>query len=204
MASRIQGPLASMKLAVIGAESTETSAAFTHASNESNRKESQSDPGGIYATTLRYNGEVWSEGSAQHPNNCIPCAFHCFKRVGCSKVKDCNFCHMSHVSKQRLRREEWKLRQREKRRSMRVQLRCTGPTPVAAPATGKNGPPLQAKTLPDKSNASQNCPEVYLFSEPHVDPVYVKEPCFISLDAHFRLYEPLQAGASPCVAYEHL
>jgi len=200
MALRIQDPLASMKLAVLCSERAEASPVSTAASIESNSEENQSDSDRISTTTLRCNGEVWSEGSAQHPDNCTPCAFYCFKQLGCSKDKDCNFCHMSHVSKQRQRREEWKLHQREKRRSMRVQLQCSGPTPVAATATRQDGFPSQAKTLPDKASASQSCKEVYLVSEAHGAPVHAEEPCFISLGANCRLYQLLQAGAPPPAA----
>jgi len=199
MALRIQDPLASMKLAVLCSERAEASPVSTAASIESNSEENQSDSDRISTTTLRCNGEVWSEGSAQHPDTCNPCAFYCFNLVGCSK-DDCNFCHMNHVSKQRQRCEEWKLRQREKRRSMRVQLQCSGPTPVAATATRQDGFPSQAKTLPDKANASQSCKEVYLVSEAHGAPVHAEEPCFISLGANCRLYQLLQAGAPPPAA----
>jgi len=192
MAFPVQDPVAFMKLAVIGVESTEASAASTHASHESNSEETQSDPDSIPAPTLRSNGEVWSEGSAQHPDNCTPCAFYCFKRWGCSKDKDCNFCHMNHVSKQRQRREEWKLRQREKRRNMRGQQRCTEQTNVAATAARQNGSSAQAKSLPDEANAVQNCTQVYLVSEPHVAPEFAEEPCFISLGANCRLYQCLR------------
>jgi len=202
MALRIQDPLVSMKLAVIGAESTEASAASIGAFNESNSEATQSDSDIISSPTLRSNGEMWSQGSAQHPDNCTPCAFYCFKRFGCSKDKDCIFCHMNHVSKTRQRRGQWKLRQREKRRSMQGQLRCTGPTPVAATTARQNGFAAQAKSLLDKANAIQNCPEIYLVSEPHGTAVYAEEPCFISLGANCRLYQLLQAGqgASPCAA----
>jgi len=148
MAFPVQDPVAFMKLAVIGVESTEASAASTHASHESNSEETQSDPDSIPAPTLRSNGEVWSEGSAQHPDNCTPCAFYCFKRWGCSKDKDCNFCHMNHVSKQRQRREEWKLRQREKRRNMRGQQRCTEQTNFAATAAR-----CQSRTVPPRKQS---------------------------------------------------
>jgi len=70
--------------------------------------------------TLQRDGEVFSWGSSQHPGACIPCAFYCFKRRGCEKDKDCQFCHMAHFSKQRLRRDEWKRRQHEKRRRSRA------------------------------------------------------------------------------------
>jgi len=70
--------------------------------------------------TLQRDGEVFSLGSSQHPGSCIPCAFYCFKRRGCDKDKDCQFCHMAHYSRQRLRRDEWKRRQHEKRRRSRA------------------------------------------------------------------------------------
>jgi len=189
LALRIRHPLAFMKLGVMGAENKEDCVASTDAPNKSNRKQALSDSDQISLPTLRCNGEVWSEGSVQHPDKCTPCAFYCFKRWGCSKDKDCNFCHMNHVSKQRQRREEWKLCQREKRRSMRVQMQSTGSLPVGVTATKQIGSP-QAKTLPDELNES--CQEVYLVSEPSGAPLYAEEPCFIAWGSKCHLYQFFQ------------
>merc|ERR1719242_840446 len=68
-----------------------------------------------FAPTLQRHGEQPSIGGASHPNGCTPCAFYCFKRNGCRKGEDCVYCHMSHISKQRQRHDEWKKEQREKR-----------------------------------------------------------------------------------------
>jgi len=72
--------------------------------------------------TLQSHGEQPTVGGASHPNGCTPCAFYCFKRSGCRKGEDCMYCHMTHISKERQRKDKWKKGQREKRSRARTQL----------------------------------------------------------------------------------
>mmetsp|Transcript_93249 Transcript_93249/g.241007 ORF Transcript_93249/g.241007 Transcript_93249/m.241007 type:complete len:616 (+) Transcript_93249:97-1944(+) len=37
-----------------------------------------------------------SAGSSLHPGQCKPCSFFCYSFSGCSKGKECTYCHMSH------------------------------------------------------------------------------------------------------------
>jgi len=80
------------------------------------------DKAGPHAT-LQSHGPAVSAGSADHPNDCMPCTFYCFTKRGCNRGKDCRFCHLAHQSKLQQRREAWKKQQREKRKSIRERAR---------------------------------------------------------------------------------
>jgi len=75
--------------------------------------------GSFGASSLHTRGPQDSIGALLHPNGCTPCAFYCFKKSGCNKGKDCLYCHMTHISKQRAHRTQWKEEQRQKRRARR-------------------------------------------------------------------------------------
>ena len=64
----------------------------------------------VVAPTLRTHGPAFTEGGVLHPHGCTPCAFYCYKKGGCWKDTACTYCHMMHVSKHRIRRNEWKKR----------------------------------------------------------------------------------------------
>mmetsp|Transcript_71668 Transcript_71668/g.155963 ORF Transcript_71668/g.155963 Transcript_71668/m.155963 type:complete len:410 (-) Transcript_71668:199-1428(-) len=72
--------------------------------------------------TLQREGPQTSVGSAEHPEQCMPCTFYCFTRRGCNRGVDCRFCHSSHMSKLQQRREAWKKQQREKRKTIRERV----------------------------------------------------------------------------------
>mmetsp|Transcript_25731 Transcript_25731/g.60665 ORF Transcript_25731/g.60665 Transcript_25731/m.60665 type:complete len:368 (-) Transcript_25731:130-1233(-) len=74
--------------------------------------------------TLQAEGPQVSEGSKGHPETCTACTFYCFTRRGCNRGAECRFCHLTHESKLKKRRDAWKKQQREKRRSLRGR---TGP-----------------------------------------------------------------------------
>jgi len=175
----------------IGAGSTLASAASTDAPNEYNCENTQNESDRMSLPTLHCNGEQWSKGSVQHPDRCTPCAFYCFKLSGCSKEKDCSFCHMNHVSKQRQLREEWKLCQRQKRRSTQFRMQGTG---LSVGVATKRQIGSSSKTLPHQASASQSCPAVYRVSEPNSVLVYAEEPCFIAMGSNCRLYHKLKTG----------
>lgn len=96
-------------------------------------------PQGPYQT-LRVAGPQTSEGSDGHPDNCTPCTFYCFARRGCSRGTECKFCHLSHQSKLRLRREAWKEQQREKRRAAREQTTARVMEPRRPQHDSQGGP----------------------------------------------------------------
>lgn len=64
--------------------------------------------------TFRKNGPQQSVGSLLHPDKCQPCVFYCFKRQGCGRGVECQYCHFEHVSKQALKREAWHERNRQR------------------------------------------------------------------------------------------
>jgi len=56
-------------------------------------------------TSLRHNGPSWSLGSSMHPSQCTPCNFFCFSNRGCHRGVSCTYCHQTHISKAKTRRE---------------------------------------------------------------------------------------------------
>merc|ERR1712224_929161 len=58
--------------------------------------------------TLAEHGEMWSKGGENHPRDCTPCAFYCFKRQGCADGDRCHRCHMNHSSRRQCRRRRSK------------------------------------------------------------------------------------------------
>lgn len=79
----------------------------------------------IQQPTVHSHGPQRSLGSELHDQGgCIPCAFYCFKKQGCGKGVDCNFCHMPHTSNKKLRQQEWRKKQhtqsRKHRRASRI------------------------------------------------------------------------------------
>jgi len=88
---------------------------FTRSNSSGSGSEDSNESCGFAGPNLQTHGDQPSAGGASHPNGCTPCAFYCFKRSGCRKGDDCMYCHMSHISKQRQRRDQWKKDQREKR-----------------------------------------------------------------------------------------
>lgn len=88
----------------------------THCSSSDGDKQLEESP---VHRTFAQGGEQHSRGSVNHPDACTPCAFYCFRKVGCPSGEGCDYCHMGHESKSRNRREEWKRQQTERRRGKR-------------------------------------------------------------------------------------
>lgn len=85
--------------------------------------------------SLARNGQRQTPGSVSHPSGCTPCVFYCFKNLGCESDKSCAYCHMEHISKQQLRRKEWKRCRRIQRISVQapVQPICPSDSQSAFP-----------------------------------------------------------------------
>jgi len=105
--------------------------------------EGEDDKGGPHAT-LASHGPAVSEGSKDHPNECMPCTFYCFTKRGCNRGKDCRFCHLTHQSKLQQRREAWKKQQREKRKSIRERARKEASVPKGVVPVKDNSPNTQS------------------------------------------------------------
>jgi len=59
--------------------------------------------------TLASHGPSFSIGSSQHnANDCKPCAYYCFSLTGCRDKDACTYCHLSHVSGIRKKKDAWK------------------------------------------------------------------------------------------------
>mmetsp|Transcript_24800 Transcript_24800/g.65103 ORF Transcript_24800/g.65103 Transcript_24800/m.65103 type:complete len:190 (-) Transcript_24800:607-1176(-) len=84
--------------------------------------------------SLSRDGPMVSVGSAEHPDTCKACAFYCFTHSGCRNGVDCTYCHLSHESKLRQRRDEWKKAQRHKRKELRKAAKGTD-SPQEVPET---------------------------------------------------------------------
>jgi hypothetical protein len=69
---------------------------------------------------LSTHGEVVSKGSAGHPTECVPCAFYCFRKAGCTNDVDCQYCHQMHHSKSKERKADWKQKAMENRQKRRL------------------------------------------------------------------------------------
>jgi len=93
---------------------------LNHSISNGSGTENSNESSCFAGPTLQRSGEQPTIGGASHPNGCTPCAFYCFKRSGCRKGEDCMYCHMSHISKQRQRSDQWKKGQRGKRSNTRA------------------------------------------------------------------------------------
>lgn len=132
----------------------------------------------VQLPTLKSHGEAKSLGSGGHPSQCTPCVFYCFKLKGCADGESCSYCHMSHLSRQRRRRDDWKRHQREQRKKCLQAPQSRDAVPVskgisvAVPAVldVEDFGPLRMCTLGHDA------------TEPLQSPALLADqPCFISL-----------------------
>lgn len=103
-------------------EEEEEEEEFTSEENEEAQQYDDNIDSSEPFATLLMQGPQTSSGSADHPDNCMPCTFYCFTRRGCNRGLECRFCHLTHQSKLQQRREAWKKQQREKRKMIRERV----------------------------------------------------------------------------------
>lgn len=125
--------------------------------------------------TMHSHGPQASVGSRLHEEGgCTPCAFYCFKKSGCGKGVDCEFCHMAHTSNKKLRQLEWRKKQHTQSRPHRRSAKDAvgAPDSQEQPSAEARAPERPGTRDDDNALTGQPSLRICLNTRP-------SEPCFL-------------------------